>query len=142
LETSFATRNSAEGEAESSWACAIKRRIRDDRSSASVCFSSKLRWAAEIEGLDLTFATELGGRGALPSFGLELSLELFEKGLPSSPVVATGGASVKLPLGWEGNLLLKASLPVAGIELAPRIEGETPKALEFSLRYKARIAVE
>jgi hypothetical protein len=142
LETSFATRNSAEGESEGSWACAIKRRIRNDRSSESVSLSSKLRWAAELEGLDLAFASELKGREALPSFGLELSLELFDKGLPSSPVVATGGANVELPFGREGSILLEASLPVAGIELAPRIEGETPKALEFSLRYKARIAVE
>jgi hypothetical protein len=142
LETRFVTRKSAEGEAAGSWACAIKRFIRDDSSSESVSLVSKLRWAAGIEGLDLAVATELKSRRALPSLGFELSLKLFDKGLALSPVVAAGGASVELPFGREGSLLLKASLPVAGIELAPRIDGETHKALEFSLRYKAMIAVE
>lgn len=141
FETSFAERRGAEGETDGCWSCAIKRRAERDRFSESASLSSKLRWAAGIEGLDLTFASELEGRRGLPSFGLELSLKLFDKGLSSSPVVAQGGASLSLPFGEGGIITLEAALPRAGVELSPRVEGDATKAPEFSLHYKARVAV-
>ena len=142
FETAFAARRLAEGEPEGIWSCTIKRWVGDDRGSESARVSSKLRWSTGIEGLDLAFATELRGRGNLPYFGLELSLKLFNNGLPASPVVAQGGASLGLPFGQGRYILLGASLPKTGIELAPRIEDQTTKALELSLRYKASFAVE
>jgi hypothetical protein len=140
--TSFSLQRSAEGEVGGSWSCSVERRARGEGGFESARASSKLRWAEAIEGLDLAFSSELRGPGELPALGLELSLRLFDQDLPSSPVVASLGASLALPFGKGARLVLEASAPSAGIELSPRVEGGRASALEFSLRYKARAAFE
>lgn len=155
VDTGLSGELSPEGEGKGSSSLALKRRIRSPANAearetaslrADLGLSSGQDGLGIIDGLNLGYQTELEWRKGSPALRLDLNLELFEKGLSASSVIAKAAMSIALPFGKDGSLELEAALPESGLVLEPLIKsaGSTsstaPRAQVpvFSLRYRAR----
>ncbi len=109
-------------------------------SSSSVRLCGVLRWEASFSGLGISLMTESAGKGGLPSVSLDLSLDAFDKGKASSPVVARGGICAELPFGTGASLRLGLALPEAGARLEPVARNAGARdvwgSTRLSLRYR------
>jgi hypothetical protein len=140
VETRFEADRPSEGTSCGSWSMALVRKTDERPASSSATLGGSLRWDSVLEGVNLCLKTELAGKDGLPVLGLDLSLDLFDRGKLESPVVATGGARVEFPFGRGASLALYASLPDEGRILAPLLEEARNLPLVFRIRYRASIS--
>jgi hypothetical protein len=105
------------------------------KSSASLVLDAS--WDEAFAGTGLKLSTELAGLRGLPALGLDLGLEGLARASLESPVLATGDARLRLPFGRGAFLELEASLPDAGLVLAPSVTGSPRPEPLFRLRYRA-----
>lgn len=111
-------------------------------SSAAASLGASLRWDDALAGVKLSLRTRLAYEGGLPELGLDLALELLDKGKAESPVKATGGLRLDLPLRPGSSVLLEAALPEEGLVLAPGVGSDRVSGLALSLRYRVSSALD
>ncbi|MGA2546635.1 MAG: hypothetical protein ABSF43_08820 [Rectinemataceae bacterium] len=140
VETRFEADSPSEGTSCGSWSMALVRKTDERPASSSATLGGSLRWDSVLSGVNLSLKTELAGKDGLPALGLDLSLDLFDRGRLESPVLATGALRVEFPFGREASLALDVALPEKGVILAPSCAEVHAARPVFCIRYRASVS--